>query len=345
MNAIIAASINSAVIDSNNSANTVGEPSFYGCPVIDGLSGGISRRYEGKRFVRVEGIEINALQGAFIVEGSGVECRGVEVLTARVAEVRMVRSSRTGRTSCPALIEAGWVPGFRADQIPAPKALQGLDRFVVFPVDSTGHSDWKAEVVETSAWTEAVAAWEAWRQQEGPLTSSEEGVWRFARNHTRRHRHSGWWTAREVADLLRHAEDAVLEDHGDEGMIFWSASRNVCGWASSNIFDTSSGEVANVWPLGLRQMGEGFSRDGLTVKSLQIIDNKLHWKFVDDEGNGLYVNCHDYFIWNGSPRPPFSDREWLGEVSAAMELQRPRGFESAKELEDAVDLTADDEEY
>lgn len=343
---IIIASAIASNLDENNAANTVGgERGFYGCPVVGGLSGGISRRYEGIRFVRAEGVEINALQGAFVVEGSGVEAGGAEALTVRLAETRLVRSSRTGLTSWPALVEEGWVPGFRADQIPNPAELRGLTRFVVFPADSTGHSDWKAEPVEVEAWAEAVAAWESWRGQEGPLPASTEGVWRLARNHTRRT--GGWWTAQEVRDLLRHAGDAVMEDHGDEGLLFWSQSRCICGWASSRILDPGSGEVAETWPLGLRTLPESFKYSPqLEVACLQIIDGKLHWKFVNEEGVGLYVDAHDYTVWNGSPRPPFSDKEWLGEIDAAMGLQRPRGFErTTEELEDAVQLDGDDEEY
>lgn len=343
--AIINAAIASAVIDENNAANTVGgDRSFYGCPVVEGLSGGISRRYDGTRFVRADRVEVNALQGVFIIEGAGVEANGVEALAVRTAEVRLVRSSRTGRTSWPSLVEFGWVPGFRADQVPAPKALRGLSQFVVFPAGSTGHSDWQAEVIQVSAWTEAVTAWSAWRNQEGPLPSAAEGAWRLARNHTRRE--TGWWTAQEVSDLLRHAPDAVLEDHGDEGLIFWSQSRCVVGWAPSGVLDPSSGDVANVWPLGLRTLPQGFSGNGLIVECLQVIDGKLHWKFVDETGFGVYVDCHDYVVWNGSPRPPFEDKEWLAQIGAAMDLQRPKGFEQSPErLQDVVQMTADDEEY
>lgn len=349
INAAIASAIASAVIDENNAANTVGgQPTFYGCAVIDGLSGGISRRYNGTRFVRVHEVEINALQGVFVIEGAGVEANGVEALAVRTAEVRLVRSSRTGRTSWPALIEKGWVPGFRADQVPAPAALKGLSRFVVFPVGSTGHSDWKAEVIETSAWTEAVQAWKAWRNQEGPLPASTEGVWRLARNFTRRT--GGRWTAQEVKDLLRHAGDAVMEDHGDEGIVFWSESRCVFGWASSSIIDADSGEVAETWPLGLRSLSDSFKYSPqLAVECLQVVDNRLHWKFVSSEGVGIYVQCHDYTVWNGSPRPPFSDREWLGKIEGALEWAkkeyeaRIRRFDIA--LGDVISISADDEEY
>ena len=211
----------------------------------------------GTRFVRANGFEINALQGVFIVTGSGVEAGGAEALEVRVAEVRLCKPSRTGLTSWPALIEEGWLPGFRADQIPAPAELQGLDRFVVFPVGSTGHSDWQAEAVEVAEWAEAVQAWEAWRQQEGPLPSSAEGVWRMARNHTRTR--GGWWTAQEVKDFLRYVEDAVLEDHGDE-ILFWSRSRSVCGRASSRILDPQSGDVAETWPF---EKDQGEAREWL----------------------------------------------------------------------------------
>ena len=351
---IINAAIAASIADENNTANTVGgKPTFYGCPVVSGLSGGISRRYEGTRFVQARGVEISSLQGVFIIEGAGVEAGrveagGVEALGVRLAEVRLCKSSRTGRTSWPALVEEGWVPGFRADQVPSPAALRGLDRFVVFPVSSTGNSDWQAEVVDVAEWTEAVAAWEAWRQQEGSLPASTEGAWRLARNHTRRE--TGWWTAQEVMDLLRYADDAVIEDHGDEGMIFWSASRNVCGWASSRILDPSSGEVAETWPLGLRTLPGCFSRDGLTIESLQVIDNKLHWKILDEAGCGIYVECHDYTVWNGSPRPPFSDGEWLAAIKTEFQHERLNRVEKAlsglqRKLEDVISVTADDEEY
>ena len=346
---IIASSIAASINDSNNTANRIGgEPTFYGCPVLSGLSP-IDLRYEGTRFVRAEGVEVNALQGVFIVEGAGVEGAGVEALEVRVAEVRLVRSSRTGLTSWPALIEFGWLPGFRADQIPNPAALRGLDRFVVFPVSSNGHSDWKAEVIETSEWAKAVQAWESWRAQEVALPASSEGAWRLARNHTRRE--TGWWTAQEVSDLLRHNEDAVLEDHGDEGLLFWSSSRRVVGWASSNIFNAGSGEVAEVWPLGLRSLPESFRySERLAVECLQIIDDKLHWKFVNEEGFGIYVNCHDYFVWNGSPRPPFDDKKWLNDVEIEVELRRARKAAGAwpeleRPIEDVVHMTDDDEEY
>lgn len=105
----------------------------------------------------------------------------------------------------------------------------------------------------------------------------------------------------------------------DEGLIFWSQSRCVFGWASSRILDADNGEVAETWPLGLRTLSQGFSRDGLTVESLQAIDGRLHWKFVSSEGIGLYIDCHDYTVWNGSPRPPFEDKEWQESVKDAIE--------------------------
>ena len=346
---IVAACVASTSVDSNNSANTIGgQPTFYGCPVVSGgLTGSISRHYEGIRFVRAEGVEVNALQGAFIVEGAGVEAGGVEALEVRVAETRLSKASRTGLTSWPALIEFGWVPGFRADQIPSPAALRGLDRFVVFPVGSDGHSDWQAEVIQVSEWAEAVAAWAAWRDQEGPLPASTEGAWRLARNHTRTR--GGWWTAQEVTDLLRYADDAVMEDHGDEGMIFWSQSRCVVGWAPSTVLDPESGDVANVWTLGL-QLGEEFSHDGLVVGCLQVIDSRIYWKVVDETGVGLYIDAHDYFIRNGSPRPPFSDREWMKSVEMEIQNERLSRTEEAlsglqRRLEDMISLSADDEEF
>lgn len=188
------------------------------------------------RFVSApEGFQIDALQGAYIVEAGSV----------RVARTIGGNSSRSGRTSWPKLIEAGWVPGFRADQIPDPgcELLEGKGEFVVFPVGSTGDSDYQAFVVRVTDYTVMHNAWSYFRDsgdamhgissfinQAAEKYNIQPDVIRLARNATRSWPGSNptgvTWQVQEAMDLVEYHGAWVVED-GEGRTLVYCPERSV----------------------------------------------------------------------------------------------------------------------
>lgn len=184
-----------------------------------------------------KGFVIDALQGAFMVVGSGVS-GGDDV---RVAQYRCAHISRSGRTITPRLLERGWIPGFRADQLPKPGdgLLDGRGEFVVFPVGSHGDSDHMAFVVQMTDYYQAWNAWYGWRRDVSPKDPTDYllgkgvplDVIRLARNATR-----AWpgsdpkgtkWSVREAMDLVEYHGAWLVEEEGDGRTLVYCPDRAV----------------------------------------------------------------------------------------------------------------------
>ena len=188
------------------------------------------------RYIQANGFEINALQGAYMIIGSGVS--GADEV--RVAKVIGGNRSESGRTIRPALIERGWVPGFRADQLPHPSdpLLEGKGEFIVFPVTGSGWSDHLAEIIQVTDYTLAWNSWYRFREDRDPVDPTEalranglnDDVIRLARNVTRAWPGSGLggahWTFQEAIDLMTHHGAWVVEDQFDR-MIMYCPERAV----------------------------------------------------------------------------------------------------------------------
>ena len=207
-----------------------------------------------KRFVAApEGFEVNALQGAFVVKDGFVYA----------AETFGGKTSRSGRTHTPKLIEEGWIPGFRADQVPNPgdTLLEGRGEFVVFPVCNTGF-DGNGVIIDKFKYTTAYNAWHYFRDtkdaKHGIYAFIEdaarkyeinEHTLRLARNATRQWPGSNpagcTWTAREVLDLVEYHGATVVRDKtmGETHHIVYCESRAVI--AMVNEFDSNS--PVTVW--------------------------------------------------------------------------------------------------
>ena len=190
------------------------------------------------RFIQApRNFRIDALQGAYMIIGSGVA--GAD--DVRVAQTRMTRVSQSGRTAWPTLIEKGWVPGFREDQLPRPsdELLEGRGEFVVFPVGTTGFEDHMAWVVKMTDYCQAWNAWHRFRNSDMDVVSPEaellgkgveQEVIRLARNATR-----AWpgsdpngarWTVQEAMDLVKYHGGWLVEDqHGR--MLVYCPDRSV----------------------------------------------------------------------------------------------------------------------
>lgn len=177
-----------------------------------------------------ENFQIDALQGAYIVEADG---------SVRVARTIGGNSSRSGRTSWPKLIERGWIPGFRVDQIPDPghELLEGKGEFVVFPVSETGHSTYGAYAVRVTDYTVMHNAWQYFRNPE----DAQHGIYSFvdqakekygisdtvvrlARNATRQWPGSNptgvTWQVREAQDLVEYHGAWAVEDQEGRMLVY-----------------------------------------------------------------------------------------------------------------------------
>ena len=229
------------------------------------------------RYTPARGFEINALQGAYMIVGSGVS--GADDI--RTAKILGGTKSQSGRTIRPALIERGWVPGFRADQLPRPSdpLLEGRGEFVIFPVTEAGWSDHLAEIVRVTDYTQAWNAWYRFREDRDPMDPTEalrakglnDDVIRLARNVTRAWPGScpegAHWTIQEAIDLMTHHNAWVVEDQFDR-MIMYCPERAV---------------VINL-PGGL-----DYPHDGCTAYGLCST-------FIDGEGAGEGMSISELFL-------------------------------------------------
>lgn len=163
---------------------------------------------------------ISSTQGAFVVRDGFVY--GAETFGGK--------TSRSGSTLTPKLIEQEWMPGFRADQLPKPghDLLAGRGQFVVFPVCNTGF-DGNGTVVYKDKYTAACNAWTYFRdvndamhgiyefvEEAARKYGIDEYTLRLARNATRK-----WpganpagctWTKREVLDLVEFHGATITKD-------------------------------------------------------------------------------------------------------------------------------------
>lgn len=287
-----------------------------------------------------KGFEINALQGAFIIEGAGVE-GGLDV---RTAEVRGGRASQSGRTIYPRLLEAGWVPGFREDQMPRPSdpLLEGKGRFVVFPVDGAGWKDDRAWVVELTQYTQAWNAWRYMRKGDVLIDPTSEllaagielDVIRLARNCTREwpgsNPEGAIWVVREAMDLVEYHNAWLVEEENGRTLVYCPDRAVVVNCPSGFEFP---GGICTAY--GLTTI-EGVERDGMQLTELMLRpDEDQHWAEtlwvkVWRGGDWALFPVEELMFRTGSPFPgPASWPKWekaMGSVPEAV-LNDPFGME------------------
>lgn len=284
-------------------------------------------------------VEINATEGVFVIENG----------QARLATTLGDRFSRSGLTNRPAMVEEGFVVGYRADSIP--KVVKS-EYLIVFPVGQTGFQDNKLDVIKTDEWDNLLGSWYEWRARAafGESAPEERSLFsRLARNHTRSMRNNdgvSFWTRQEVVDAMQHNECVAYCSEEDGHDLLVDMTRHAVVVASNGLepLDEPGYRVYREGDHRLEQ------RDGLVFSGFSLIEGRIIAHGTAEWANGrqFFVDVTETMgdVWAGVPYPIMT-AEWR-HARALVEKyydENPVQLRVPPTMEEMVHTDVEDDEY